>query len=103
MGKLPDLVRFGLIRSLYKSLPFCKVKSAFQTSNRVKNYFSFRDIVPEPLSSCQTYNFTCGSCSASYTSKMYRHMKVRVSEHKGVSPRTSKHLKGTLSTSVRFK
>ena len=28
-------------------------------------------------------------------------MKVRVSEHQGVSPRTGKHLKGALSTSVR--
>ena len=28
-------------------------------------------------------------------------MKVRVSEHQGVSPRTVKLLKGTLSTSVR--
>ena len=28
-------------------------------------------------------------------------MKVRVSEHQGLSPRTGKHLKGTLSTSVR--
>ena len=28
-------------------------------------------------------------------------MKVRISEHQGVSPRTGKHLKGTLSTSVR--
>ena len=31
----------------------------------------------------------------------FRHIKVRVSEHQGVSPRTGKHLKGTLSTSVR--
>ena len=28
-------------------------------------------------------------------------MKVRVSEHQGVSPRTGKHLKGTLATSLR--
>ena len=28
-------------------------------------------------------------------------MKVRVSEHQGVSPRTGKRVKGTLSTSVR--
>ena len=28
-------------------------------------------------------------------------MKVRVSEHQGVSPRTGKHLQGTLSTSMR--
>ena len=33
--------------------------------------------------------------------KTYRHMKVRISEHQGVSPRTGKRVKGTLSTSVR--
>ena len=43
----------------------------------------------------------CRSCNASYTGKTFRHMKVMVSEHQGVSPRTGKHLKGTLSTSVR--
>ena len=36
-----------------------------------------------------------------YTGKTFRYIKVRVSEHQGVSPRTGKHLKGTLSTSVR--
>ena len=28
-------------------------------------------------------------------------MKVRISEHQGVSPRTEKRVKGTMSTSVR--
>ena len=69
MGKMSDLVKFGLIRSLHKRLPFCKGKSVFKTSNRLKNYFSFKDVVPEPLRSCQIYNFTCGRCSASYIGK----------------------------------
>ena len=43
----------------------------------------------------------CRSCNASYIGKTYRHMKVRVSEHQGVSPQAGKHLKGTLSTSVK--
>ena len=101
MGKMSALVKSGLARSLHKRLPFCKVRVVFKTSNRLRNYFSFKDVVPEPLRSCQIYNFTCGSCNASYTGKTFRHMKVRVSEHQGVSPRTGKHLKGTLSTSVR--
>ena len=67
----------------------------------MKNYFSLKDIVPEPLRSCQIYNFPCGSCNASYIGETFRHMKVRVSEHQGVSPRTGKHLIGTLSTPVR--
>ena len=67
----------------------------------LKNYFSFKDDVPAPVRSCQIYNFTCGSCNASYIGKTFKHMKVMVSEHQGVSPGTGKHLKGTLSTSVR--
>ena len=80
---------------------FCKVKIAFKTSNHLKSYFSFKDVVPEPLHSCQMYNFMCGSCNASYNVKTFRHMKVRALEHQGVSPQTAKHLKGTLSTFVR--
>ena len=95
MGKISALVKFGLVRSLNKRLPFCKVKIVFKTSICLTNYFSFKDVVLEPLRSCQIYNFTCGSCNASYIGKIFRHMKVRVSEHQGVSTRTSKHLKRT--------
>ena len=87
MGKMSALVKSGLARSLHKRLPFCKVKIVFKTSNCLKNYFSFKDVA-EPLRSCQIYNFTCGSCNASYIGKTFRHMEVRVSEHQGVSPRT---------------
>ena len=90
------LVKSGLARLLYKRLPSCKVRIVFKTSNRLRNYFSFNDVLPEPLCFCENYNFTCGSCNASYIGKTFRHMKVRVSEHQGVSLRTGKHLKGTL-------
>ena len=53
MGKMSALVKSGLVRSLHKRLPFCKVKIVIKTSNRLKNYFSFKDVVPEPLRSCQ--------------------------------------------------
>ena len=86
MGKMSALVKSGLARSLHKRLPFCKVRIVFKTSNRLRNYFSFKDVVPEPLRSYQIYNFTCGSYNVSYIGKTFRHMKVRVSEHQGVSP-----------------
>ena len=101
MGKMSALVKSGLTRSLHERLPFCKVKIVFKTSNRLKYYLSLKDVVPEPLPSFQIYNFTCRSCNASYVGKTFRHMKVRVSEHQVVSPRTGKQLKGALSTSVR--
>ena len=101
MGKMSALVKSGLVRSLHKRLPFCTIKFFFKTSNHLKNYLSFKDVVPEPLCSCQIYNFMSGSCNASYIGKTFGHIKIRVSEHQGASPRTGKHLKGTLSISVR--
>ena len=101
MGKMSALVKSGLARSLHELLPFCKVRIVFKTSNRFRNCFSFKYVVPEPLRSGQIYNFICRSCNASYIGKTFRHMKVRVSEHQGVLPQTGKHLKGTLSTSMR--
>ena len=81
--------KFGLVYTLLRRC-FCLVSDM---SNHVRNYFSFKDVVPEPLHSCQIYNFTCGSCNASYTGKTFRHMKIRASEHQGESPQTGKHLK----------
>ena len=56
----------GIARLLHNRLLFCKFKIIFKTFNRLKNYFNFKDIVPEPLSSFQINNFTWGSCNASY-------------------------------------
>ena len=101
MGKMSALVQSGLARSLHKRLPFSKIKIAFKTSNCLKNYFNFIDIVPEPLRFCQIYNFRCGSYNASYIGKAFKHTKVGVSKLQGVSSGTGKHLKGTLSISMR--
>ena len=85
LGKMSALVKSGLTRLLHKHLPFCKVKIVFKSSNQLTNYFSFKDVVPEPLCSFQIYNFMCGNCNASYTGRTFRHMEVRVLEHQGVS------------------
>ena len=67
----------------------------------MKNTFRFKDFVPETLRLSLIYKFSCGSCTTFYIGKTYIHFKVRVSKHWGVSQRTGKPVKGTLSTSVR--
>ena len=78
-----------------------KLRVIFQTNNKLRNYFRFKDSVHETLRSNLIYKFSWGSCTACYIGKTYRHFKVRDSEHQGVSPRTGKPVKGTLSTPVR--
>ena len=58
--------------TLDKRLPFCEVKIVFKVSDSLKNYFGFKDIIPESLRSYQIYDFTCASCNASYTGKTFR-------------------------------
>ena len=82
-------------------MKFCKLRVIFQTNNRLRKKFHFKDSVHETLRLNLIYKFSCGSCTACYIGKTYRHFKVRVSEHQGVPPRTGKPDKGTLSTSVR--
>ena len=101
LGKMSQIVKTRLTKTMNKHMKFCKLRVTFQTNNKLRNYFRFKDFVPETLWSKLIYKFSCRSCAASYIGKTYRQFKVRVSEHQGVSPRTGKPLKGTLSTSVR--
>ena len=84
-----------------KHIKFCELRVVFLTNVRLRKYFCTKDFVPETLQSSLIYNFSCGSCTASCIGKTYRHFKVRVLEHQGVSPRTGKPVRGTLSTSVK--
>ena len=92
LGKIFQIVKTRLTKTM---------RVISQTNNRLRNYFHFKDSVPETLRSSLIYNFSCGSSTASYIGKTYGHFKVRVSEQQGVSPLTSKPVKDTLSTSVR--
>ena len=98
---MSQVVKTTLTKTMNKHIKFCKLRVIFQTRNRLKNYFLFKDSVPETLRSNLIYKFSCGSCTVSYISTTYRYFKLRVSEHHGVSPRTGKPVKGTLATSVK--
>ena len=80
-------------------MKFCKLRVIFQTSNTTKNYFYWKDFVPEALRSNFIYTFSWWI--ASYIGKTYKHFKVRVLEHFDVSLRTGNPVEGTFSISVR--
>ena len=90
---MSQIVKTRLTKTLNKHMKFCKLRVIFQTNNRLRNYFRFKDSLHETLRSNLIFKFSCGSCTASYIGKTYRHFKVRVSEHQGVSPRTGKPVK----------
>ena len=63
---------------------FCKenfnIKLVFN-SFKIKNYFSYKDPIPNNLKSFLVYKFTCASCSSGYISETYFHFKTRIEEY----------------------
>ena len=84
-------VSLDLLDHYINAYLFVRLK-LFLRSLIVWKIICFKDVVSEPLRSCQIYNFTCRSSNASSIGKTFRHFKVRVSEHQGASPRTGKQL-----------
>ena len=62
---MSNITKTKLTKVLNKNLKFCQLKVLFQTTNKLKNYFCFKDLVPETLHSNQGYKFSCGSCTVS--------------------------------------
>ena len=62
---------------------FCKENSNIRvvfTSFKIKNYFSYRDLIPGYLKSFLVYKFTCASRSVSYIGKTC-YFKTRIVEY----------------------
>ena len=75
LRNITSITKKRLNRCISKHLKFCKLKIIFQTGNRLENYFRFKDCVPKDLQSNFAYKSKCGSCTASYYGKTYRHIK----------------------------
>ena len=60
LGNTSSITKKILNRCMVKRLKLCKHKTIFQTGNRLKNYFRFKDCVLETLQSNFVYKFKCG-------------------------------------------
>ena len=85
LGKQSLKIRTDLVKLVNRYYPYCKLRVIFNSNNRLRNFFSFKDKVPISVRSLVLYRFTCNSCNAVYIGKTKRHYLVRVFEHLGVS------------------
>ena len=72
------------------------IKLAFN-SFKIKNYFSYKDPIPNDLKYFLVYKFTSASCSSSYIGETCCHFKTRIEEHikKNNKSHIFKHLHST--------
>ena len=65
IGNISSITKKRLNKCIGKRLKFCKLKTIFQAGNRLRNYFRFKDRVPETLQSNFVYKFKRRSCTVS--------------------------------------
>ena len=66
---------------------------------KTRNYFLYKDRIPDDLKSFLVYTFICASCSSSYTGKSCHHFKTRMDQHikKDSKSHIFKHLHSTVT------
>ena len=90
LGKQSLKLRTNLTKLVNKYYPHCTLRVIFNSNNRLRNAFSFKDKIPLSVRSHLIYRFTCNSCNAVYIGKTRRHYLVRIFEHLGISLVTHK-------------
>ena len=85
LGKQSLEIKSKLCKFMSKNFPQCKLQVIFNSNNRIRNFFNFKDKIPLNVRSHILYRYTCDGCKAIYIGKTRRHYLVRVFEHLGLS------------------
>ena len=84
-----------------KYYPQIKLRIILDNSNTIASMFRFKDRLPNMLCSGIVYKYSCGDCGATYVGKSQRHLKTRISEHRGLSVRTGQQLSRPAFSNIR--
>ena len=84
-----------------KYYPQINLRVILTNTNTIGNLFKFKDRLPTMLCSGIVYKYSCGDCDATYVGKSQRHLKTRISEHRGFSVRTGQQLNKPSFSSIR--
>ena len=90
LGKQSFEIRKRLTKIVGTHFPMCKLNVIFNSNNRLRNFFNFKDKIPFRCRSHILYRYTCDGCNTIYIGKTRRHYLVRAFEHLGISLATGK-------------
>ena len=79
LGKQSFEIRKKHCKFVSLHFPQCKLQVIFNSNNRLRNFFSFKDKIPLSVRSHVPYRYTCDCCKTIDIGKARRHYGVRVS------------------------
>lgn len=101
LGKCTDNLRRTIRQLSKKFLPHKDVIVYFKSGRTISSFFRKKDTTPFEMRSHIVYKYSCAVCNNSYIGQTTRHLRHRISEHRGVSHLTGKVMKCLTHSSVR--
>ena len=92
LGPQTYIAKRKLSALITKFYPHVSIRFIITPSLNIQNFFSFKDKLPISIVSSVIYQYSCGQCSATCIGETRKQLKVRVSQHKGISIRTGNML-----------
>ena len=100
-GKPSYNSRRKLLKLLRSSFPCIDFRVILTNSFKISNFFTYKDRVPDSVTSNLVYEFCCPDCGSRYIGCSTRAFKVRVMEHMGRSHRTGTLLQKPPFSAIR--
>ena len=89
LGHFSYHIRNSMSNLLSKQFANVNFTFIFTNRNTVSSLFRVKDPIPITLCSDVVYCFKCPDCMSRYIGSTSRNLKIRISEHKGISYRTN--------------
>ena len=81
--------------------PQLDLKLIFINKFKIESMFPYKDRIPAVLRSNLIYKYKCANCEKAYVGVTIRHLKTRISEHMGISPRTEVKISNPMLSHIR--
>jgi hypothetical protein len=100
LGNYTKRLEKSIKQTLRQNMPSLHYRFIYRASTRLSTIFSFKDRIPQYLSSGIVYKFTCSGCNSTYIGETIRHAKRRFHEHMGKSALTGKSLSTPIPSTI---
>ena len=89
MGSFSYQIRNTLSNLLKQTIPEVNFRFIFVNKNTIGSLFKWKESLPTQLCSNVVYLYQCPDCMSRYVGSTLRSLKIRISEHRGVSYRSN--------------
>ena len=90
-----------LCQLLSKFYPQIKLNLILYNNCTIQSFFPFKDKISPLIASNVIYKYSCGQCDSTYIGETKMQLKVRISQHKGISYRTDVPYSNPSFSSIR--